>query len=51
MRTIGLFLVLSAVCFGVFVLVDYLLDRQGRIIAQNLKGEMLDQELKKIFNP
>ena len=28
-----------------------LLDKQGRIIAQNLKGEMLEQELNKIFNP
>jgi len=28
-----------------------LLDREGRIIAQNLRGEMLEQELKKIFNP
>jgi thiol-disulfide isomerase/thioredoxin len=31
--------------------VSYLLDRQGRILAHNLKGERLEQELKKIFNP
>jgi thiol-disulfide isomerase/thioredoxin len=31
--------------------VSYLLDKNGRILAQNLKGEMLAQELKKIFNP
>ena len=30
---------------------SYLLDRSGRIIAQNLRGEMLEEELKKIFNP
>jgi thiol-disulfide isomerase/thioredoxin len=30
---------------------SYLLDRQGRIIAQNLRGDMLEQELKEIFNP
>ena len=28
-----------------------LLDRQGRIIAQNLRGEMLEEELENIFNP
>jgi thiol-disulfide isomerase/thioredoxin len=31
--------------------VNYLLDKNGRILAQNLSGEMLEQELKKIFNP
>jgi thiol-disulfide isomerase/thioredoxin len=30
---------------------SYLLDRRGRIIAQNLRGDMLEQELKQIFNP
>ncbi len=30
---------------------SYLLDRQGRIIAQNLRGERLEQELKNLFNP
>ena len=30
---------------------SYLLDRRGRIIAQNLSGDMLEQELKQIFNP
>ena len=30
---------------------SYLLDRQGRIIAQNLSGGRLEQELKQIFNP
>ena len=30
---------------------SYLLDRQGRIIAQNLKGDMLDQKLKELLNP
>jgi peroxiredoxin len=30
---------------------SYLLDRRGRIVAQNLRGDMLEQELKKIFNP
>jgi len=30
---------------------SYLLDKRGRIIAQNLKGDMLEQELKQIFNP
>lgn len=30
---------------------SYLLDKQGRIIAQNLRGDILEQELKQIFNP
>lgn len=30
---------------------SYLLDKQGRIIAQNLRGDLLEQELKQIFNP
>ncbi len=30
---------------------SYLLDKRGRIIAQNLRGDMLEQELKQIFNP
>ena len=30
---------------------SYLLDKRGRIMAQNLKGEMLEEELKQIFNP
>jgi thiol-disulfide isomerase/thioredoxin len=30
---------------------SFLLDRRGRIVAQNLRGDLLDQELKKIFNP
>jgi len=30
---------------------SYLLDRRGRIIAQNLRGDMLEQELNQIFNP
>jgi len=31
-RSIGLFLVLSAVCFGVFVLVDYLLGTRAEFL-------------------
>ena len=30
---------------------SYLLDRRGRIIARNLRGDILEQELKQIFNP
>jgi thiol-disulfide isomerase/thioredoxin len=30
---------------------SYLLDKKGRIMAQNLRGETLDQKLKEIFNP
>lgn len=30
---------------------SYLLDKEGRIIAQNLRGGMLEQKLKTIFNP
>lgn len=30
---------------------SYLLDKRGRIMAQNLRGEMLEEELKQIFNP
>jgi peroxiredoxin len=30
---------------------SYLLDRRGRIIARNLRGDVLEQELKQIFNP
>ncbi len=30
---------------------NYLLDRNGRILAQNLRGEMLDRKLEEIFKP
>ncbi len=30
---------------------NYLLDREGRIIASNLRGDMLGQKLDEIFNP
>jgi thiol-disulfide isomerase/thioredoxin len=29
---------------------NYLLDREGRIIAQNLRGPMLEQKLEEVFN-
>jgi thiol-disulfide isomerase/thioredoxin len=30
---------------------SYMLDKQGRIIASNLRGELLEQKLQEIFNP
>ncbi|KKK88237.1 hypothetical protein LCGC14_2745190, partial [marine sediment metagenome] len=30
---------------------SYLLDREGKIIAQSLRGEQLGNKLEEIFNP